>query len=70
MNLSAGLIARLLLRYGIGALLAVGLLSPDLGGQLQADRDVLQFVEISVGLIGPVIVEGFYFLARKFGWQT
>lgn len=70
MAFSPGLLARLLMRYGIGFLIAVGFLSPDFGGAIQADRDVLQVVEISIGLLGPFVIEGFYYLAKKFGWAT
>ena len=61
-----GPLTRILLRYGAGALVAWGVLSPDLGGALAVDPDVLALAGIAVGFA----VEGYYWLAKRQGWAT
>lgn len=62
-------IVRILLRYGSGALVLHGVLSPDDGNAIVTDPDVAQLLEIGVGLGMGAISEGWYYLAHKFGWQ-
>jgi len=60
-------IARIALRYLSGALVIKGLL-PE-GTDLTSDADVLNIVEVGLGLAIGAATEGWYWLARKLGWQ-
>jgi hypothetical protein len=60
---------RILLRYLAGILVARGLLSADDGGTFSADPDIQMAVETGAGLAIGVATEGWYWLARKFGWS-
>ncbi len=59
-------LARIVLRYGAGALVAYGLLAPSEAEELVMNPDLALLVG---GLIG-VAVEGAYTLARRKGWAT
>lgn len=61
-------LVRIGLRYVSGALIAKGMLSPELGGMISSDPEVAQAVQIGVGLAAGAASEGWYMLARKFGW--
>lgn len=63
-------IARIALRYLAGFLVAKGLLAPDVGGGLATDPDVLNVVSTVAGLAIAAASEGWYFLAKRFGWGT
>ncbi len=65
----ASVIIRILLRYMSAALIAKGFLSPDLGGFITTDPDVVSAIEVGVGLSVGLIAEGWYVLARRFGWS-
>jgi hypothetical protein len=58
-------IIRIGLRYGAAFLVARGLLSPDDGATLATDPDV----QLVAGMAAGAVAEGWYFLARKFGWS-
>lgn len=60
------IIARIILRYASGALVAAGLLDSELGRQIGADPDILVLVGSAIGLS----VETAYAAARKLGWST
>lgn len=62
-------IARIILRYGAGALVAKGLLSADLAAGLTADQDITAIAEIAAGAIIGVGTEFAYYCARRFGWS-
>jgi hypothetical protein len=60
------LIARIVLRYVAGALVAWGLLAPE-------DADILTMDPEMAVLVGALItaaVEGGYALAKRYGWAT
>lgn len=61
----AGPIARVLLRYIGGALVAKAGLSVDVN-----DPDVVNVSIFVVGAVCSVAAEGWYYLARRFGWST
>ena len=61
-------LVRIGLRYASGALIAKGLIAPDMGLQLAEDVDLQQALEVTLGLAAGAASEAFYFLARKFGW--
>jgi hypothetical protein len=67
--MSAPLI-RILLRYLAGVLVAKGYLTAADGGFLTTDPDVYALVEMGLGLAMSVVTEGYYYLAKKFGWAT
>lgn len=60
------IIARIILRYAAGALVAAGYLDAELGQQIGADPDLLIIVGGALG-IG---VELAYAFAKKRGWAT
>lgn len=61
---------RIFLRYLAGILVARGLLTAETGGILSADPDVYAVVETAAGLAIAAATEGYYYLARKWGWST
>lgn len=58
--------ARIILRYGVGAMITYNIVSPELGDQLIGDADL---VVLLAALLG-VLVEGFYVVAKRRGWAT
>ena len=61
-----GVIARILLRYGAGALVALGALSPEFADMIAMDPDLISIV----GLGLAALVEGAYAFAKRKGWAT
>jgi len=64
-----GVIIRILLRYASGALVAKGLLSAEDGANFATDPDIVQVLEVAAGMAIGAATEGWYYLARKFGWS-
>lgn len=60
-----GALIRIALRYGIGALAGWGV-----GEQLAADPDVQVVVTAGFSIGCGIVVEGWYWAAKKFGWAT
>jgi hypothetical protein len=60
----APVIARILLRYASGALVAYGVLPHEVGAELAVDPDLVLVVGFGIG----ALTEGFYALARRNGW--
>lgn len=56
---------RILLRYGVG-----GLIGYEVGSQLAADSDVLAVTTVAATAFVGLVTEGFYILAKRFGWRT
>ncbi len=65
-----GAFVRIALRYGVGALVAHGILSGSLGNIISTDPDVAMLAEVIVGGLLGAISEGYYALAKKYGWPT
>lgn len=65
-----GVIIRILLRYLAAALVARGLITTDLGAALAGDAEIIAVLELAAGAVIGVAVEGWYILARRFGWST
>jgi hypothetical protein len=65
-----GAMARIVLRYGVGILVGAGWLSSELGGQITSDPDVAVVVDMAGFAVGALAVEGWYWLAKRFGWAT
>lgn len=56
---------RIALRYGVG-----GIIGFELGNQLAADPDVIAVTTVAATAAVGFATEGFYLLAKKFGWAT
>ena len=65
-----GAVARIVLRYGIGILVGAGWLSSELGGQISNDPDVAIVLDLAGFALGGLLVEGWYWLAKRWGWAT
>lgn len=59
-------VSRILLRYLSGAMLAYGLLPPEMADQIAADPDLVA----ALGAALAVLTEGVYAVAKKRGWTT
>ena len=59
---------RIVLRYGAGLLVAMGLLAPETGPAIADDPDIQMLLEVGVGLAAGVLSETWYLLARRLGW--
>ncbi|MBZ9856764.1 hypothetical protein LB566_23510 [Mesorhizobium sp. CA13] len=64
-----GLIIRIALRYAAGVLVARGLLGADDAASFSADPDVQLAIEAGAGVVIGAAVEGWHYLARRFGWE-
>lgn len=60
------IVARILLRYAAGALVAAGYFDADLGNQISVDPDILMIV----GSVLGIGVELAYAFAKRRGWAT
>lgn len=65
-----GPVARIVVRYGAGALVALGIFGAVSEKQIASDPDLIWLAEILIGLVASGATEAWYYLARKFGWQT
>lgn len=63
-------ITRIALRYLAAALVAKGMFTAADAGQFAADPDVVNLVEVSIGLAIAGATEGWYAIAKRFGWNT
>lgn len=61
---------RILLRYGAGALVTYGLMTAEAGDSLATDPDVAMALEVVAGLVASAIAEGWFWLAKRYGWKT
>lgn len=66
----SGPIARILLRYIAGALVAKGILDPDSAALLNTDPDLIELVTAAVGVLMGLATEYAYRLAKRLGWAT
>ncbi|MCZ8545084.1 hypothetical protein OOJ09_12895 [Mesorhizobium qingshengii] len=64
-----GLIIRIGLRYGAGFLVARGLLGADDAAGFSTDPDIAAAIEAGAGVAVGAVVEGWHYLARRFGWE-
>ena len=65
-----GAITRILLRYGIGIAVGAGWLSSEVGSQISNDPDVIALVDYAGLAIGGLAIEGWYWLAKRWGGAT
>lgn len=64
-----GAIARIIVRYGAGALAMYGIMSHEWADMLAGDTDVTMFVEIGVAAAASFTTEAVYAYAKKKGWS-
>lgn len=62
-------LARIILRYGIGFLLGYAL-PAEAVREFTSDPQVVQWTQLGLAATAAGAVEGWYWLARKFGWAT
>lgn len=60
-----GAIARIILRYGVGALAGWAI-----GNELADDPDIAAIVTVGVSVAMGTAIEGWYWLAKRYGWRT
>lgn len=65
-----GVLTRILLRYIAMLLVAKGFFSPELGDLFASDPDILMAAQVASGAVVAAAVEGWYYLAKRFGWPT
>lgn len=63
-------LARIILRYLAGALVAKGLMSIDDVSTVLTDPDVAALTEMAIGAGLAVATETAYALAKRLGWST
>ena len=63
-------IVRIALRYLAAYLVAKGVLDQALGDTLAMDPDFAAALTVVVGFLIGAATEGWYWLAKKFGWTT
>ena len=61
-----GPLARIVLRYGVGALVTYGLMSSGTAFKIINDPDIA----LVIGGVLGIATEGFYWLAKRKGWAT
>lgn len=61
---------RILLRYFAMFLVAKGFFSPELGDLFGSDPDILAMAQVVAGLVAGLVAEGWYVIAKRFGWRT
>jgi hypothetical protein len=61
---------RIALRYLSGSLMAKGFLDADSAQGLANDAELIGAIEIGIGFATGAVTEGYYALARRFGWPT
>jgi hypothetical protein len=60
---------RIFLRYATFPFLWFGLINPNEAADIIADPDFAQWVSLGAGIASPFLAEGWYYLARKWGWS-
>lgn len=60
---------RIGLRWLAGALVTYGWLAPDDVGII-ADPELVSYLSMGVGMALGAVAEGWYYVARRFGWST
>lgn len=65
-----GALARILARYGVGALALWGVVSPGMAEAVASDPDVQLVLNVALAAAVSVVVEGYYKVAKHMGWPT
>jgi hypothetical protein len=63
-------LARIALRWLSALLVTYGYLSSDIGEMLGGDEDAAAIVEMALGAVIGLATEGWYALAKRYGWPT
>lgn len=63
-------IARIVLRWVAGFLIAKGLFAPDDAQMFTADPEIERLVISGAGALAGAAAEGWYWLAKRLGWRT
>lgn len=64
------LIARIALRYLIGMAVMYALITSEVGEEFSRDPEIQMAIEAGIGAVMAAAVEGWTWLARRWGWQT
>ncbi len=59
-------LARIILRYASGALVAYGVIPHETGAELAMDQELALILGAAIG----AVTEGFYAFAKRKGWTT
>lgn len=62
-------IIRIVLRYATFPLLYYGLINEGGASDIIADPEIAQWVSLAAGMVAPVLAEGWYALAKRWGWS-
>lgn len=65
----SAVIARIVLRYLAGILVAKGILAPEEGLQVASDPDIAMAAQIAAGAAVGALSEAWYYVARRMGWE-
>lgn len=65
-----GPFTRIALRWAAGMLVAKGLFSPDDANLITSDPELARLVEMGLGAVAGAVAEGWYWLAKRLGWNT
>lgn len=63
-----GVFIRIFLRWAAGFLIAKGIFNESDANLITADPELAAMIEMGLGMALGAISEGWYVLARKFGW--
>ena len=63
-------IARITIRYVAGYLALKGIIYASTGKALAADADLVWLVDLGLGAGMAAVTEGYYWLAKRYGWKT
>lgn len=63
-------IIRIFLRYATFPLIYYGLINENEAMDLIHDPEIAQWVSLCLGIVAPIISEGWFIMAKKFGWRT
>lgn len=63
-------VARIVLRYLTLPLVALGLILPEEQRTIIADPELVGTVATALGILAPMIAEGWYWAAKRLGWRT
>ena len=65
-----GPIARILARYIAGALVAASMIDAGFGREIATDADFVLIIQTALAAIAMMVVEAWYWLAKRKGWTT
>lgn len=60
-----GPLIRIILRYGVGAIIGY-----EVASNLAADPDLVAVASAAGAALVGIVTEGFYYLAKRWGWKT